>query len=183
VTAAGLLRLCSPPYVAGRVYSAFESMRFRACGRHLRLGLSTSIRGHGAISIGNNFNSMGHLYLYADDGGDLRIGDDCSVNTNVQIGAGSGSIVIGNGVMIGPNVVIRAANHSLRRDVPMRHQPSTRGEIIVGDDVWIGSNCVITAGVTLATGTVVAAGAVVTRSTEPYCIVGGVPARKIGERK
>jgi acetyltransferase-like isoleucine patch superfamily enzyme len=41
---------------------------------------------------------------------------------------------------------------------------------------------VVTADVTLARGTVVAAGAVVTHSTEPFSIVGGVPARKIGER-
>jgi galactoside O-acetyltransferase len=124
---------------------------------------------------------MGTDYLYADDG-ELVIGDNCSINTNVQIGASGGKIVIGSNVIIGPNVVIRAANHGLRRDGQMRFQPHTYGEIIIEDDVWIGSNAVITADVLLAKGVVVGAGAVVTKSTEPYTIVGGVPARKIGER-
>jgi galactoside O-acetyltransferase len=125
---------------------------------------------------------MGHLYLYANDGGLLEIGDACSVNSNVQLGAASGRIKIGNEVMIGPNVVIRAANHGTQRALPMMRQPWESGEIIIEDDVWIGANAVITGKVTLARGTVVAAGAVVTHSTEAYSIVGGVPARKIGER-
>ena len=49
--------------------------------------------------------------------------------------------------------------------------------------MWIGANAVILAGVNIATGTVVAAGAVVGRDTEPYTIVGGVPAREIGRRQ
>jgi galactoside O-acetyltransferase len=126
---------------------------------------------------------MGQLYLYANEGGSIEIGDDCTVNTNVQIGAASGRVVLGNYVMIGPNVVLRAANHGMcRGDTPMRHQPSTPGEIVVEDDVWIGSNAVITADLKIGRGTVVGAGSVVTSSTEPYSIVGGVPARKIGER-
>ena len=134
------------------------------------------------IVIGDDLHSHGHLYLCAHEGGFLQIGNDCSVNTNVRIDAATGRIVIGDGVMIAPNVVIRAANHSMRREQPMRLQKSTPGHIVIEDDVWIGSNSVITSDVTLARGTVVGAGSVVTHSTEPYSIVAGVPARKIGER-
>ncbi len=169
-------------FLLGRLYSYAVRWRLRQCGRGLRMQLPTVIYGHRNIVIGTNFSSMGHLYLFANDGGVIRIGDNCSVNTNVQIGAAAGSIVIGNGVMIAPNVVLRAANHDMRRDTPMRFQPSRGGRILIEDDVWIGSNCVVTADVTVARGTVVAAGAVVTHSTEPYSIVAGVPARKIGER-
>jgi galactoside O-acetyltransferase len=172
----------SPAYVAGRVYSSVVCRRLQGCGPGLRLQITTVIRGPRNIVIGKNFNSMGYLYLYAHEGGAIRIGDDCSINTNVQIGAAAGRIVIGNGVMIASNVVLRAANHDIRRATPMRYQASQGGEIIVGDDVWIGSNSVVTADVTVACGTVVGAGAVVTRSTEPYSIVAGVPAKKIGER-
>lgn len=174
--------LSSPSFFAGLLYSWAVRWRFQRCGRGLRLRLSTSIRGHRSIAIGDNFVSLGHLYLYANDGGSVQIGNDCAVNTNVQIGGASGKVVIGNDVMIAPNVVLRAANHSLRRDTRMRHQPSTPGEIRIEDDVWIGSNAVVTADVTIARSTVIAAGAVVTQSTEPYSIVAGVPARKIGER-
>lgn len=53
---------------------------------------------------------------------------------------------------------------------------------VIGDDVWIGANAVVLAGVRVASGTVVAAGAVVASDTEAWSIVGGVPARAIGER-
>ena len=51
--------------------------------------------------------------------------------------------------------------------------------MIVENDVWIGSNVTILSGVTISRGTTVAAGAVVNRSTPPYSIVGGVPAKFI----
>ena len=175
---------CLKPTVAlGFFYSWLIAPRLRSCGRGLRLRMTTTILGHRRIAIGKNFWSMGHLYLYANEGGWIEIGDDCTVNTNVQIGAASGRIIIGNCVMIGPNVVLRAANHGMQRgSTPMRHQPSKGGEIVIEDDVWIGSNAVITADLRIARGTVVGAGSVVTSSTEPYSIVCGVPARKIGER-
>ena len=52
----------------------------------------------------------------------------------------------------------------------------------VGNDVWIGSDVLIRQGVKIADGTIVAAGAVVTENTEPYSIVGGVPAKLIKYR-
>jgi galactoside O-acetyltransferase len=172
-----------PLSAADRIYSLVARHRLRRCGRKLRLRITTTFLGAKRIVIGDSFSSMGHLYLYANEGGCIEIGDDCSVNTNVQIGAAGGKVKIGNCVLIAANVVLRAANHGMTRGpIPMRHQPSTGGEIVIGDDVWLGSNCVITKDVHIATGTVVGAGAVVTHSTEPYSIVGGVPARKIGER-
>lgn len=172
----------NPATAAGLAYSQMVRWRFRRCGTGLRLRVSTTILGHRNISIGNRFISMGTLYLYALDKGELQIGDNCDVNTNVQFGASSGRLIIGNNVMIAANVVIRAANHGMARELPMMAQPPRRGEVIIEDDVWIGSNAVITADVRVAKGTIVAAGAVVTRSTEPYSIVAGVPAKKIGER-
>jgi galactoside O-acetyltransferase len=179
---AKLSHAASFAYLFRRIYSVIVSHKFRNCGIRFRAGYQLVVKGGKYIRIGNNFSSMGFDYLYANDGGSLVIGDNCSINTNVQIGAASGKVTLGNNVLIGPNVVIRAADHGIRRDSPMRLQPHTQGEITIEDDVWIGSNAVITSGVTLAIGTVVAAGAVVTKSTEPYSIVGGVPARKIGER-
>ena len=172
----------NPPFAAGLIYSWVVRWRFRSCGRGLRLKITTTILGHRNIVIGEGFVSLGHLYLYAVDGGNLEIGDNCKLNTNVQLGAASGRLTIGNYVMMGPNVVVRAADHGMARGIPMMLQPPVGREIVIEDDVWIGSNAVVTGGVRLATGTVVAAGAVVTRSTEPYSIVAGVPARKIGER-
>jgi acetyltransferase-like isoleucine patch superfamily enzyme len=178
---ARLLRVLSPVYWLELLYSGVLRLRLKKCGHRPRFKLSTVIRGYENIVLGNNFSSMGMLYLYADQGY-LEVGDNCSVNTNVQLGASAGRIVIGDHVSIAANVVIRAANMGTGRGTLMRLQPHGRGEIIIEDDVWIGSNAVITAGVMLRKGTVVGAGAVVTKSTEPYSIVAGVPARKIGER-
>ena len=162
-------------------YCALIRLRLKRCGKRLRLKVSTVVKGHKNITLGDNFGSMGVLYLYADEG-HLEIGNNCTVNTNVQFGASAGKIIVRDNVSVAANVVIRAANSGMQRDTLMRCQPHTYGEIVIEDDVWIGSNAVITSGVTLAKGTVVGAGAVVTKSTEPYSIVGGVPAKKIGER-
>ena len=170
-----------PFFWFARLHSLLCKIRFKSCGTSFNAVYPLIIKGGRNIIIGNNFSSMGTDYLYGNDGV-LVIGDNCSINTNVQIGASGGRIVIGDNVMIAPNVVIRASNHGINREKPMRFQPHTYGEIIIEDDVWIGSNAVITSGVVLAKGTVVGAGAVVTKSTDSYCIVGGVPARKIGER-
>jgi acetyltransferase-like isoleucine patch superfamily enzyme len=53
----------------------------------------------------------------------------------------------------------------------------------VQDDVWIGHGATILKGVTIGMGSIVSAGAVVTKDVEPYSIVGGVPARVIKSRK
>lgn len=53
---------------------------------------------------------------------------------------------------------------------------------VIGNDVWIGNNAIIIAGVNVGDGAIIGAGAVVTKDVAPYDIVGGVPARKIGER-
>lgn len=58
----------------------------------------------------------------------------------------------------------------------------SKGPIILEDDVWIGENCLILSGVTIRRGTIVAAGSVVTKSSEAYSIIGGVPAKIIKYR-
>jgi acetyltransferase-like isoleucine patch superfamily enzyme len=65
---------------------------------------------------------------------------------------------------------------------PIFARPAEPAEIVIEDDVWIGSGAVIMPGITIKKGTVVGANAVVTRSTEEYSIVFGVPARKVGSR-
>ncbi len=54
---------------------------------------------------------------------------------------------------------------------------------IIEDDVWIGRNAIIMPGVRIGKGSIVGAGAVVTKNVEPYSIVGGVPAKLIRKRK
>lgn len=116
-------------------------------------------------------------------GGDIRIGNNCSFNPYTIL-YGHGGVKIGNSVRIAAHVVIIPANHGIAPDRPIHAQPLTKVGIEIGDDVWIGAQSVILDGAKIASGCVVAAGAVAPGGlvTEALGIYGGVPARKISDR-
>ena len=58
----------------------------------------------------------------------------------------------------------------------------SRGDTVIGDGVWIGMRAMLMPGVKIGEGAVIGAGAIVTRDVEPYCVVGGNPARLIRRR-
>ena len=122
--------------------------------------------------------------IYASETSSVEIGSNISFNANVMINArGIGRISIGNNVLIGPNVVIRSNNHNYDDiNIPIIKQGMKDGNITIKDNVWISSNCVILPNCTIGEGAIVAAGAVVTTDIEPYSIVAGIPAKKIGMR-
>jgi maltose O-acetyltransferase len=88
-----------------------------------------------------------------------------------------GGLDIGEDVSISPDAMILTASHDLNDAT----YALTVARVVVGDHVWIGSRATIMPGVTIGHGAVVAAGAVVTRDVDPLTVVGGVPARRIGE--
>lgn len=116
---------------------------------------------------------------------ELRIGDRTYIGAQNNIRAAGGSIQIGRDCLISQQVTIVASNHGISRGERIMVQPwdTTRTGVTLEDDVWVGANAVILPGVHIGEGAVIAAGSVVTRSVEPYAIVGGVPARVIGRRK
>jgi acetyltransferase-like isoleucine patch superfamily enzyme len=128
----------------------------------------------------------GVCYIYSGARISHSYGISCGRNLMVNAGAflyGRGGLRIGDCVMVGPNVVIVSSQHRFDdARVPMMYLGHRADPVEIGDDVWLGANAVILPGVRIATGTVVSAGAVVTRDTEPYSIVGGIPASKIGMR-
>ena len=88
--------------------------------------------------------------------------------------------------MIGRDLKIFTKNHkSDRTDIPMRLQGFTEiSSLVIGNDVWIGDDVIITVGCChIGEGSILAAGAVVTKDVEPYCVVGGNPAKVIRYRK
>jgi acetyltransferase-like isoleucine patch superfamily enzyme len=112
----------------------------------------------------------------------IAAGRNFRVNTGSFVD-GRGGLTVGANVLVGPNVAILSSDHEWTKPgLPIYLQGHRLSPTTIGDDVWIGANAVITPGVTLATGTLVGAGAVVTADTEPYSIVAGVPARAIGSR-
>jgi maltose O-acetyltransferase len=131
------------------------------------------------ISIGNRCEIEPHVNFGLRPR--VRIGNYCQVNR----GAALRNIVVGDYVMIAPNVVILDRQHEFdRTDVPMVMQGTTiYPETIIEDDVWIGQNSILLPGLRIGKGAIVAAAAVVTKDVPAYAIVGGVPAKIIGRRK
>ena len=113
----------------------------------------------------------------------LTVGKGFSPNTGALIDA-RGGIDIGDHVMVGPYAVITSSNHAYKQtEFPMATVDHLMAPVKIGNDVWIGAHAVITGGVTIGNGAVVSAGAVVTKDVGDNDIVGGVPARVLGNRK
>lgn len=111
--------------------------------------------------------------FYTDCGKNLTIGKHVFFNSGCKF-QDQGGITIGDGSLIGHNVVLATLNHNL--------DPEHRGDIIpspihIGRNVWIGSGATVLPGVTIGNEAVVAAGAVVTKDVPDNTIVGGVPAK------
>lgn len=112
----------------------------------------------------------------------LKVGNNSNFGDYNFIGV-RGFIEIGNDVLFGPRVSIHAENHIfVHLDIPIRKQGETRQGVRIEDNCWIGSGAIILDGVTIGTGTVVAAGAVVTHDVPSYSVVAGIPARIIQTR-
>lgn len=114
----------------------------------------------------------------------VYVGRNSHINHLCCIWAGENSkIVLGNNLLMGPGVSMFSSNHGMMEGQPMTLQERKEASIVIGDDVWLGAHSVITAGMHIANGVIVAAGAVVTRSiTQEGVIVAGIPAKIIGKR-
>ena len=133
----------------------------------------------GFKECGKNVIIMHHAWFKMPQ--NITIGDDVRIHNMTYIDA-SGGIEIGSHIGITAGCQIYSQNHGISRDELYYYQPYKLGKVVIEDDCWIGAGSTITAGVTVRRGTIVGAGSVITKDTEPYSIVGGVPAKKIGER-
>ena len=113
----------------------------------------------------------------------LHLGSDIFISERFHISAMD--VVIGNYVMIGPNLVLISDNHKFDRvGVPMFTYSNDKnpGKVVIGNDVWIGANVTVLPGVTIGDGCVVGAGSVVVRDLPPNMICVGNPCRPIKAR-
>lgn len=127
--------------------------------------------------------SGGHLRLRTNskfyDEDKIELGKYVDIGENVLFRGGAG-IVVGDRCLIAAGAIITSVGHP----VELPRWGKTIGKPIkIGDDVWIGANAVVLPGVQIGNGSVVGAGAVVTRNVPENCVVVGVPAQVIKKIK
>ncbi len=153
---ANLLVGLLPDYSFARVRTAI----LRRVG--LRIGHGTSIFGKVAL------HGRGKIY------GRLQIGRHCVVNVGCFFDLND-TITIGDRVAIGHEALLLTASHAIG-DGAQRSGEITTAPIVIEDGVWLGARVTVLPGIRIGAGSIVAAGAVVTRDVPPNSLVGGVPA-------
>ncbi len=143
-----------------RIREKIVKLIFYKCGSNINIGKGARFGNGKYLEIGNNSG----------------IGMYSKVPNN---------IIIGEDVMMGPNVTIYGSNHEFSRtDIPMRKQGYRKyPPVVIEDDVWIGGNVIIMPGLTVKKGTIIGAGSVLTKNFPEYSIVAGNPAKLIRSRK
>jgi len=128
------------------------------------------------IKIGSG--SALHTLIKFYDPRNIIIGSDSVIGENSVLD-GRDKLKIGNHVAIASEVMIYNSEHNVNDpNFSAINQPVT-----IDDYVFIGPRAIILPGVKVGKGAVIGAGAVVTKDVPPYAIVGGVPAKIIGERR
>ena len=115
------------------------------------------------------------------------------LGNNVYIGPGAtfvssdAKIIVGDNVMFGPNVMIATGNHridvvgKLMVDVKCKRECDDQ-DVIIEDDCWIGMSAIILKGVTIGRGSVIGAGAIITKDVPPYSVVTGTRTNCVRQR-
>ncbi len=143
------------------------------------------------ITHGENIFIGRSVRLYAPH--HIRLGNNIRIQSMVHIEA---NCTIGDYTALASRVaLIGRLDHDFRvPGVPLNFAPwvgsaKLKGtsiqeseEVTIDEDVWVGHQSIVLTGARIRRGTIVAAGSVVVKDTEPYSIVAGVPARKVGER-
>ncbi|WP_129597537.1 acyltransferase [Anaerophilus nitritogenes] len=145
-------------------FKSLRSFLYKKLGRY---GMNLDIRpyvtivGTNNVEIGDNITIRPYTSIYADNDEGKKV-------------------IIGNDVLIGPNVYMTVSNHNYQnKNIPIKSQGYTFKDIIICDGAWIGYGAIILPGVIIGKHAVVAAGSVVTKNVPDYTVVGGVPAKVI----
>ena len=154
----------------------------RLINKLLRISLIKSLKSCGKnVYIDERFSIVGAK--------NISLGDSVFIGPNSVIMAADAPLEIKGHFMGGPGLTIITGDH--RTDIRDKFMDEvTRDEklpendlpVVIEEDVWCGANVTILKGVTIGKGSIIAAGAVVTRDVGEYEIWGGVPAKKLKMR-
>ncbi|EAZ82534.1 acyltransferase [Algoriphagus machipongonensis] len=139
----------------------------------IRIALLRNVIG---IGIGNKIQKG----IYVGSGNGVKIGNNCQINERVRLD----NVEIGNNVMIARECIVLGKTHlNSDVDVPMADQGRSEAfTSYIEDDVWLGLRVIVMPGVRIGKGSIVGAGAVVTKDIPAFTIWGGVPAKFIKSR-
>lgn len=140
------------------------------------------VEGEGLINIGPGTRIGRGVVLETYDGAVIDIGASVTINDGVTICAYHG-ISLGDTTMVGEYASIRDANHGIRTGTVIREQAHEGEPIHIGQDCWVARGAIILRGVTMEDGAVAAANSVVNKPVPSNVVVGGVPAKPIGNRR
>ena len=142
---------------------------------------------NGNVRIGDHTAFHVGFWLRCDENkeqlGFFHIGSHCLIQAYGVMNAGGGGITIGDHVVMGHRVSIHAGEHVFG-DAGRRidEQGTIHQGVVIEDDCWIGADVTILDGVRIGRGSVIGAGAVVTRSLPPFSVAVGVPAHVVKQR-
>jgi len=184
---------------------------FGSCGRNVAFASGVVLRHPKRIHLGDSVVISENCILDARNQGTDKVivlGNNVILSNNVVLSCKKGSITIGNSTGVNSGTVIQSTNNcpvsisadviigqmsfvigggsynTSRLDIPIRKQGiKDDGGVVIEADVWLGSNVTVLGGVTIGSGSVVAASALVTKSVAPYSICKGIPAKVTGNRK
>jgi len=135
------------------------------------------------ITIGSNVYIGHNTILKGYYKSEMIIGDHTWIGQSCFLHSGGG-LTIGKAVGIAPMVKILTSVHKeTELAKPVLFNDLELNEVVIEDGCDIGIGSIILPGVRVAEGSIVGAGAIVTKNVPPYCIVAGVPAQVIRERK
>ena len=167
------------PKIKNRIYNYwldFELMLLRWVG-HIPLH---SVRKLAYMAAGVKIGKASTVHMWANffNPSNIEIGEGTIIGDHCFLD-GRAALKIGNHVDIASQVLIYNSEHDLEKE----YFSAIEEPVEIGDYVFIGPRAIILPGVKVAKGAIVAAGAVVTDDVPDFAIVGGIPARIIGERK
>ena len=179
-----LANLTPKPYVSPKAQIGCPRLTI---GPHCVIDDYVTIYAHddeGEVRMGEGVHVYRGTIIEIGRGGSVIIGDHTHIQSHCNLKGFLGSTIIGRNVQIAPHCGLSPYEHSFDDlDVDIQEQRITSsGDIVLEDNVWLGLSVQVLDGVTIGRGTVVGAGAVVTKDLPPGSVAVGVPARVIRQR-
>jgi galactoside O-acetyltransferase len=164
-----------------------QTLGLASFGEDVRISRKASIYNPGRISIGNHVRIDDFCVLSAGEGG-IEIGDYVHIAVYCSL-IGAGKIYLNDFCNLSSRVSIYSSNddytgkYLTNPTVPPEFTGVVHADVLLGKHVIIGSGGVVLPGICLADGAAVGALSLVTKDCQAFGVYGGVPARRIGERK